>query len=943
MKKAIRMAIIVLAAVTACALICAVMPSAAKAADERPLPTAPGSVLTSGTYVVSQNTTINGRDCQSALIVSGDVTIMIEKGVTLTVRGGNASGMTGAGAGIELPEGSSLMIGGSGKIEATGGSASKGEYGRSGGNASVWDDEDPKNPHFGTDWCENGWGGAGGNGGGGAGAGIGGKGGNGGNGGEGGWAYSIKADGDAPRSGWSGSSGKSGTNGGNCGSVTICGSVTCDIAGGSAYKDIMSGGGYGDYGWYQWFRYYLAFGGGGGGAGGNGYPGAKIGNGGAGGGGGGGGGSGIITRWVEVDDFYDCWGYGYGGNGGEGYGGNGGKGLTGYGPNNTDGFTPGYGGDSGKAGSNGAGVEKTVTYLTSVKIPQPQKRVYNGWAQKMDDDDASYMEYLGCYTISGDYYTADVGNYTAYITISKGYCWEDGTIDTKTFEWSIEKRTVSLPTVVSFCYTGYEIVFAENTDRYTVENGKATAVDHYKATLKLRDPKNNRWENSDDATIALDYDIHEFEDDGSGKCKKCGGDTPRLFGVPYLDRTIGSDDSVVTGGKTCSVATCVHSDDTAWGEKDAETWYVSSGEVTVNNRIDIVGHVHLILKDGCTLTAKSGIHLADNNVLSVYAQSDGESRGKLVATGDGTAAIGGNNGKNGYSDGGHNYRAGSGENCGILNVYGGDIVADGKNSAGIGGGRGGNGLALSGFAFYTTEEQDGEKGGSGGVINLYSGSITATGFVGIGGGNGGDGGHGNDLYDYVKLYKYIGGNGGTGGAGSQISVYGGTLKASGNFAGIGGGNGGNGGDYTTYCPSDGRQVVYEDGWNFGGNGGAGGTLSVIGGRVILSGKTKAAGGGNGGNPGRNGENGLNGAETTFSYAKDCKLKAGEDEQTAGAVPAYKNEKYLSVVSGKGTGFGSLVSGGNWWIIAVSAAIIVGSAVAIVIVYKKKKEKTSVQE
>ena len=68
--------------------------------------------------------------------------------------------------------------------------------------------------------------------------------------------------------------------------------------------------------------------------------------------------------------------------------------------------------------------------------------------------------------------------------------------------------------------------------------------------------------------------------------------------------------------------------------------------LTINNRIVVDGNVNLILADGATLNAQSGITVYGNNSLNIFAQSTGENIGKLCA--DATqkpnyAAIGGAN------------------------------------------------------------------------------------------------------------------------------------------------------------------------------------------------------------------------------------------------------------------------------------------------------------
>ncbi len=73
-------------------------------------------------------------------------------------------------------------------------------------------------------------------------------------------------------------------------------------------------------------------------------------------------------------------------------------------------------------------------------------------------------------------------------------------------------------------------------------------------------------------------------------------------------------------------------------------WYAVSGTVTIDQPITVTGAVHLILTDGCDLTAAKGIVVTTDNSLTIYAQSGGT--GTLNATGtvsgqDSSAGIGG--------------------------------------------------------------------------------------------------------------------------------------------------------------------------------------------------------------------------------------------------------------------------------------------------------------
>lgn len=195
-------------------------------------------------------------------------------------------------------------------------------------------------------------------------------------------------------------------------------------------------------------------------------------------------------------------------------------------------------------------------------------------------------------------------------------------------------------------------------------------------------------------------------------------------------------DNWQTGTKADGKYTLVASDNTSW----SDGWYVVEGNITNSNRISVSGNVHLILKDGCTLNATSGILVSRGNSLTIYGQSLGT--GKLVATAwtdGGDAGIGGV----------HHSTAGS------ITINGGNIEATGYNGgAGIGGGHagapqsvtinGGNVIANGGAC-----SGNGSGAGigcgyatSGGTVKINGGTVAANGngkanqnAPGIGGGS----------------------------------------------------------------------------------------------------------------------------------------------------------------------------------------------------------------
>ena len=238
--------------------------------------------LTRYYYADANCTFININAGGSGLTIQGTVYLYVPEGVIVTCAGANASGTTGAGAGIELASGNVLYFLGKGTVNAMGGNAADGGNGTDGSDAG-WNSNNY--------W--SGTGGAGGHGGGGAGAGIGTRGGDGGNGGAGAagvsskWSYALGGD---------GTSGTAGTTAGDMGGLykspsfvrlTATGGAAASRGGsaGTAGKSILD-----DDTSYN----YCAAGGGGGGGGGFGGAASGIGTGGPGGGGGGGGHSGSL-------------------------------------------------------------------------------------------------------------------------------------------------------------------------------------------------------------------------------------------------------------------------------------------------------------------------------------------------------------------------------------------------------------------------------------------------------------------------------------------------------------------------------------------------------------------------------------------------------------------------------------------------------------------------
>ena len=237
--------------------------------------------------------------------------------------------------------------------------------------------------------------------------------------------------------------------------------------------------------------------------------------------------------------------------------------------------------------------------------------------------------------------------------------------------------------------------------------------------------------------------------------------------VPYIYYTWDDVSQILTQHDDGTAATAmVVTTQTTW----TDGWYVVNGEINILTRVTVTGHVHLILADGCKLTAFNGIEVSKGNSLTIYAQSEGDDMGVLEATGNNDAGIGGSL---------------SNANSGTVTIHGGTVNATSGSGAGIGGGGG-----------------DHISGGSDGTVTIYGGEVTARSTIGAGIGGGGgrvvSGGsdgtvtiYGGEVTATSNRGAGIGGGGGdliSGGSGGTVTIYGGEVTAtSDRGAGIGGG------------------------------------------------------------------------------------------------------------------------------------------------------------
>ena len=184
---------------------------------------------------------------------------------------------------------------------------------------------------------------------------------------------------------------------------------------------------------------------------------------------------------------------------------------------------------------------------------------------------------------------------------------------------------------------------------------------------------------------------------------------------------------------TCDSATEVKSMDTEWGESEEEKWYVVSGTVIIDSRVEVKGTVHLILEDNCNLTIHGGIGVTEDNRFTIYAQSDGTQMGCLTIQDvhDKNAGIGG-----------------SFNISGKITINGGNISSTSRSGAAIGGASGwfgdvtiNGGVVTAICSDFGAGIGNGYCGGKAGGVVINGGVVTASSNrgAGIGGGYKGEG------------------------------------------------------------------------------------------------------------------------------------------------------------------------------------------------------------
>ena len=118
------------------------------------------------------------------------------------------------------------------------------------------------------------------------------------------------------------------------------------------------------------------------------------------------------------------------------------------------------------------------------------------------------------YTTVGDVNTS-AGNYTAVCSIidKQNFAWSDGTNEDITFDYTINKKEIAIPTVTTtdFRYDGraHKLAFTAYSDLWSVlNNNEQTNVGNYTCVVYIIDTKNYKFENTEKTNISFTMNIN---------------------------------------------------------------------------------------------------------------------------------------------------------------------------------------------------------------------------------------------------------------------------------------------------------------------------------------------------------------------------------------------------------------------------------------------------
>ncbi|MEE1159123.1 MAG: hypothetical protein UHS51_06845, partial [Atopobiaceae bacterium] len=168
--------------------------------------------------------------------------------------------------------------------------------------------------------------------------------------------------------------------------------------------------------------------------------------------------------------------------------------------------------------------------------------------------------------------------------------------------------------------SSYTVEFTYGDLGYALPGGSSVAVSEVLAALGLTGEAT--------AVEVSDASLFSASDESGGwvvTAHRAFSTTERMRvtmgGVAY-EITVTDDQDAVTyidadgTQKTLTAYTPLTGSETAW-----TGWYVASGEVYIDSRVEVVGEAHLVLVDGAALHIPKGITVNSGNSLTIYGQS----------------------------------------------------------------------------------------------------------------------------------------------------------------------------------------------------------------------------------------------------------------------------------------------------------------------------------
>lgn len=146
------------------------------------------------------------------------------------------------------------------------------------------------------------------------------------------------------------------------------------------------------------------------------------------------------------------------------------------------------------------------TLITKIALPTVTSSLtYTGSAQSptiIGYDDTAMIQ-------NGTISEINAGTYVITYTPKEGYCWEDESIETKSYSWTINKATIEVPSPKSLRYTGS----VRSASWYNYDSTKmsysgtksATNVGIY--TAKFTPLNNYMWEDGTNSTKSVTWEI----------------------------------------------------------------------------------------------------------------------------------------------------------------------------------------------------------------------------------------------------------------------------------------------------------------------------------------------------------------------------------------------------------------------------------------------------